>query len=150
MRLGTPLARAILAAGIVSGLLASPALAMPPDREPALSDPFASEDCGFEVDVMFPKQHETATTFYDQAGNVRKIHISGQLHIQFTNPANGRTVVVSASGRLVIDFVKGRSLALGTGAGPSPLGGIIVGHGQFGLDGVPIHGTSRNLCPLLA
>jgi hypothetical protein len=144
------LARAIALAAVASALLATPVAAIPPDRAPSVSEPFVSEDCGFAVDVAIPKQNVTMTTFFDQAGNVSRLRFSGQLHLEFTNPANGTTIRLSASGPVVLDFARDRFLALGTGAGPSAQGGIVVGHGQVTLDGTLVHGTTVDLCPLLA
>ncbi len=132
--------------------IASPVVAVPPDRQALISSPFVDTSCGFEVDVSYPVQNEYAIAFFDQNGNVTRLVITGRLVATFTNPANGVSLTENISGPAQIDFVRGTAFGDGPGAGPVPaLGsGIWLGFGRFDFVTGQTVGHFIPLCPLLA
>jgi len=132
--------------------MASPAVALPPDREALISSPFVDTSCGFEVYVSFPVQNEYATAFFDRDGNVTRVIITGRLVITFTNPVNGVSLTENISGPAQIDLVSGTAFGDGPGAGPLPgLGsGIWLGFGRVDFVTGQTLGHFIPLCPLLA
>jgi hypothetical protein len=142
-------------AGLVGGILAlgvaGPVAAASPDRAPVLNETVVDElSCPFPVQLSYPAQNETATTFYDANGNVTKVIISGRLVLTFTNLNNGTSLTVNASGPAVLNYKSGRLFALGAGGGPLPGLGLVSGHGQLNLLTFEFKGHLVPLCGALA
>jgi hypothetical protein len=137
---------AILALGV-----AAPVAGATPDRTPVLNVTLVdAASCGFPVALSYPAQNEYQMTFYDGAGNVTKVVISGRLVLTFTNLNNGTSLTVNASGPAVLDFKSGRLFALGAGGGPLPGLGLVSGHGQLDLLSFEFNGHLVPLCEALA
>jgi hypothetical protein len=86
---------------VLSGLLlvfsAVPALAVPPDHEPAPNDPVtfdAGVVCDFAVEISGPGARQTMHTFYDRDGNPRATVITGFAPGRFTNVDTGASILV--------------------------------------------------------
>jgi hypothetical protein len=141
-------------AGLLGGILAlavaGPVGAARPDRQPIFNVAAIDESCGFPVVWSFPVQNEYAMTFYDAAGNVTKMIITGRIVFTFTNPANGVSVTFNASGPGVFNFKDGRLFALGAGGGPIPGEGLVSGHGQLNVVTFEFNGHLTPLCGTLA
>jgi hypothetical protein len=88
-------------AGVLSGFLlissVLPVIAVPPDREPAPSDPLefpAGVVCDFAVRLDSPGARQTLRTFYDREGNPRASLITGVSPSRVTNLETGESLLV--------------------------------------------------------
>ncbi|OGN81320.1 MAG: hypothetical protein A2X23_01870 [Chloroflexi bacterium GWC2_73_18] len=149
--------RFLVALSAISLATAAPATAVQPDREPAVAEPLVDYTCGFEVDVTFPTQNAYVTVFFDRSGNLTQLIVTGQFFVTLTNPANGVSIDINASGPARIDFAKGTLYSPGAqllfavdplpGSGET---GIFLIHGRL----APLSGTwvgeATPLCPTLA
>jgi hypothetical protein len=83
-------------------IIASPASATPPTREPLIAEDFTLTDhCSFNIIVEFVQNNEVATTFYDQDGNVVRQLVTGALKVRLTNeevPENSLLFNISGPG----------------------------------------------------
>jgi hypothetical protein len=132
-------------------VMASPVAAVQPDREPAGSPgPQVLDDCGFEVDVTFPIADQVVTSFFDQDGNLAKLIITGRNVVTYTNPANGVSITVNASGPAHFDFVRGTFSFEGLNTGPWDDSGLVLLAGRVDLETGEHVGHTVLLCPLLA
>jgi hypothetical protein len=99
-----------------------PAAANPPTTETVVLDPFTIPTgvtaCSFDVLVEPLSNKEKQTTFFDQAGNIRSIHISGGLKLRLTNVDTGKSVERNVSGPSTAKPQPDGSLLITTG-GPT-------------------------------
>lgn len=78
---------------------ASPAAAVPPRHEPLPpQDDFIISDCGFDLLLHELMNNGILTTFFDQEGNVVRVHISGAAKIRLTNVQTGESLDLNVSG----------------------------------------------------
>ncbi len=124
-----------------------------PTREPApLPALIVDTSCGFTVNVTFPVNTEYALTFYDGAGHVTRIIVTGHLVVTFTNPATGATYTANISGPTFIDFVRSTNVLTGRQGGElGTLPGLHVFAGRADYSTGTMHGhVVADVCALLA
>jgi hypothetical protein len=157
----------LLPVAILLLALAEPASSVPPDRFPLPpTEDFVDEvSCDFPIEVHFVTEKLTEKTFFDGAGNVTKVIVTGPLKIENTNldtntsltlnlPGPGITlfedgepVVFKAVGPWVLFFLPGD-------LGPGHPGGLFLTHGRVVFDlvqgDVTVKGKIQSLCDLLS
>lgn len=120
-------------------IVASPASATPPTREPLILEDFTlTGHCSFNILVHFVQNNEVATTFYDQDGNVVRQLVTGTLKVQLTNeevPGNSDLFNISGPGEFTPQQ-DGSTLLVGEGTwinfGIVNLPGqVLLSHGRF-------------------
>ena len=169
------LALAALAGGMCLALAAG-AAGVPPVHEPA--EPVApefhgpGEVCAFALTATPLVERGRTTAFFDQEGNLTRIHFAGSLVMRFTNDSpGGKSIDLNVSGpgdllfaengNVIIDGHGRNSVLLFPGdIGPNgqtgPGGLLLSGHvqahftptGQLVVDSFTGH--SQDLCALLA
>ncbi len=142
----------LIVVGLILLAWAMPVAAASPTREyaplPDLIEDTTS--CGYLVDVTFPINREYALSFYDNAGNLIRIEITGHLVVTFTNPANHRSVTANISGPTRIGIANGTFESLGRGGGPLPnFDGLVLFAGRTGSAGIHGH-LFLDVCAALA
>lgn len=137
-------------AGLLALIWAIPASAASVSRDYSpLPDLIEDTTCGFVVDVTFPVNREYAISFYDNAGNLRGIQITGRLVVTFANPANDKSVTANISGPVSI-AADGSTTATGRGGGPLPgLVGLLLFAGRTSASGSDGH-VFLDLCAALS
>jgi hypothetical protein len=160
MLLGTAVAVALLAI--------APALAVPPQREPAppLNASFpAGFVCPFAMTVTTDFNKAKATTHFDQEGNITRIQVTGHVVQTLTNDETDESVTLNTSGALTIYLREdGSFIAIGRGHGlalqsptdsPPSTALFIKGHAEITfVDGSfvfgEVKGNVTNMCEVLA
>jgi hypothetical protein len=138
--------------GLLVLLTAIPASAASVVREYApLPDLIEDTTCGYLLEVTFPVSNEYALSFYDGAGTLTRIEITGHLVATFSNPANGASLTANISGPVSINAVTGTVTASGRGGGPLPgIAGLVIFAGRTD-DGGATHGRVLvDICAALA
>lgn len=99
-------------------MVASPAHAVPPDRELLGGEDFTLTDhCTFDIGVHFVQNKEVLTDFYDQSGNLVRSLVTGSLKVRLTNlsaPEHSVLFNISGPGRYR-DLPDGTTVLRGTG-----------------------------------
>ena len=120
-------------------LVANPAYATPPTREPVVLEDFTlTGHCSFNIVVQFVQNNEVATTFYDRDGNVVRQLVTGALKVRLTNeeaPENSLLFNISGPGEFTPQQ-DGSTLLVGEGTwinfGIFNLPGqVLLSHGHF-------------------
>lgn len=120
-------------------IIASPASATSPTREPLIAEDFTlTGHCSFNILVHFVQNNEVVTTFYDQDGNVISQLVTGALKVQLTNeevPENSLLFNISGPGEFTPQQ-DGSTLLVGEGTwinfGIVNLPGqVLLSHGHF-------------------
>jgi hypothetical protein len=96
---------------------AGPAAAVPPTHEPVPTpDDFIVSDCGFDLLFHAIAWRLEITTYFDQEGNIVRLHTSGAAKIRLTNVGTGESEDLNISGPGTYTFPPdGSVLLVGTG-----------------------------------
>ena len=146
---------ALIAAAACCALSAAPSLASGPTRthEHLTAFRIPRQVCGFPVRVKPVVDRGIIKTYADGY-----VTITGALKESMTNLRDGHQVTINSSGPVRITTTATGVVVLGHGSGwIAEFGGGIHGflrqvHGQVVAEGADIrlvHGTSRNICPLI-
>jgi hypothetical protein len=112
--------RWFLGVAMLALLIAAPASAGKPDRQPFLNldavIPAGVACSGFDLGISFDAQKQTVTTFFDNEGNAVRQLVVGQLVIRLTNENTGASLATQLGGAFHIYFNADGTLTLvGTG-----------------------------------
>ena len=146
--------------------LAEPASSVPPDRFPLPpTEDFVDEvSCDFPIAVHFVTEKLTQKTFFDRAGNVTKVIVTGPLKVENTNLDKTESLTVNIPGPGITYFEDGEPVvfkAVGPWVlfffpgelGPGHPGGLFLTHGHVVFDlvqgGVTAKGKIQSVCDLL-
>ena len=108
----------------------SAAFANPPSREPVPFESFTvSGACSFDFRIDVLSGSGEATTFYDQAGNVRLILFTGAARQRYTNLSTGQSMdyTNSSSARVVTDADGTTTVTITGPWGGDQTGGVVPG-----------------------
>jgi hypothetical protein len=86
-------------------LASTPASAVKPDRVFVPSeDGIVSGVCPFDLGITVLEDNVHTTTFFDQDGNVTRLHSSGTLVVELSNEQTGDSMVANISGPGTVTF----------------------------------------------
>jgi hypothetical protein len=138
------------------GISAAVAMASPPTHQfQPFPDFVLPNACHFPVRLHATTNRSRVTTFSD--GHLR---ITGALKVRMTDARNGHSVTLNSSGPATVRFLAGGVVIEGRGVGfialsispRGPAGYLLQTKGQVLVDetGVRvIHGTTRDICPMI-
>jgi hypothetical protein len=91
------IALGVMVAAVV--LASNPASATKPVREFVPSeDAIVSDVCPFDLGITVLQDNVQVTTFFDQEGNVTRLHSAGKLIVELSNEETGESMVANISG----------------------------------------------------
>ncbi len=144
---------------IVLATFATPAAAVPPQREPVqLPDQIrlaAGDFCPWPAIVTWPVNNEIATTFYDQQGNVTRVLITGALRVTIENADTGESETFNIPGSGVIIgsslIYRGRNVIFPVNGELNLVSGrvVVTVDSQGFQHPVIVNGSTTDICALL-